>query len=72
MGERPRYRGSKLFLVRFWAMDGNESLEDHNDDNEIVWRGKVQRVTDGESHRFSDLQGFIDQLQEMLSNNTRR
>jgi hypothetical protein len=81
MGIRRRYRRSNLFLVRLWATDGGDNHADDDDrdgssdekrSSSVGWRGKVQRVTDGETHQFSSLQGLMDLLQEMLSSNTGR
>ncbi len=63
---RRRYRGSNLFLVRCWAEDRGEGMAS------IKWRGKVQRVMDGESHDFGNLQDLVDLLLAMLSSNERR
>lgn len=60
------YKGSNLFLVRLWAKDMGEEITD------IRWRGKVLRVLDGESHEFSSLQGLVDVLLAMVSDNERR
>ena len=61
MGVQNRYRRSDLFLVRMWseeAADGSGNLE---------WRGKVQRVVDGEAHQFSEWQDLCNVLLGMLS-----
>ena len=63
---RRRYKGSNLFLIRFWAEDMSDGTSG------IRWRGKVQRVMDGESHDFDDLEVLIDLLLAMLSTNERR
>jgi hypothetical protein len=61
MGGRHHYRRSDLFLVRMWseeAADGSGKIE---------WRGKVQRVVDGESHQFGEWQDLCNLLLGMLS-----
>lgn len=66
MGAHDHYKRADLFLVRLWtkeARDGSSTIE---------WRGKVQRIVDGESRQFSSPQGLVDSLQAMLSNNERR
>jgi hypothetical protein len=67
MGTGRRYKGSNLYLVRFWAKDGTNS-----GDENVDWRGRVQRVVDGESHEFKSLQDLVGLLSVMLSNNERR
>jgi hypothetical protein len=62
-----RYKGSNLYLVRLWAKDA-----DKNSNNSVEWRGRVQRVVDGESHEFKSLHDLVDLLSVMLSNNERR
>lgn len=66
MGTHHRYRRSDLFLVRLWTEDAPDS------NGKLEWRGKVQRVVDGESHQFSNLQDLADLLQAMLSTNKGR
>ena len=63
-------RRTDLFLVRVWR----EGIGDHNDDeasgtggDTTEWRGRVQRVVDGESHEFDNWQGLVDSLLVMLS-----
>lgn len=56
-----RYRRANLFLLRLWLEDAMDST------GKIEWRGKVQRVVDGESHHFSDWQGLNEWLMAMLS-----
>ncbi len=64
MGTRRNYTQSVLLLVRLRLKGaGTEQVE---------WRGKVQRVIDGESHEFNSLQALIDVLQAMLLQNERR
>jgi hypothetical protein len=52
---------TNLFLVRVWT----EQSDDGSRKSEL--HGRVQRVVDGESHRFSDWQGLLDSLETMLS-----
>jgi hypothetical protein len=61
MGTHHRYRRSDLFLVRLWTEDADD------DGGQVQWRGKVQRVVDGEAHQFSDWQGLSELLMAMLS-----
>ena len=66
MGTRYQQGHSDLFLVRVWvegAGDGSGRVE---------WCGKVQRVVDGESHRFVGWQDLVDLLVAMLSKNKGR
>lgn len=66
METRRRYKGSILFLVRFWSRDAND------DTANMEWRGMVRRVVDGEAHEFKSLQELVDSLLVMISNNERR
>ena len=55
------HRRTELFLVRMRieeASIGNGQME---------WKGKVQRVTDGETHRFDDAQDLVRLLGEMAT-----
>src|SRR4051812_21457675 len=67
------YRRSDLFLVRLWTEDGEDAPDptslrsDVQDSNIEVWRGKVQRVGDGEAYRFNGLEGLTEALLAMLS-----
>ena len=61
MGRHRYLKRSALFLLRLWAE------EESDGEGEMVWRGKVQRVLDGESHHFKDWQELIDSLATMLS-----
>jgi len=64
MSMRNHLRRSNLFLLRVWP----EEDSDAPDAEEVVrWRGKVQRVVDGESHQFSDWEGLTSLLLAMLS-----
>lgn len=60
MGTRRNPTASVLFLVRLGVQDAGA------DDGQVAWRGKVQRIVDGESHAFTSLQALIDLLQAML------
>jgi hypothetical protein len=66
METRRRYKGSILFLVRFWPRDANDDRTD------MEWRGTVRRVVDGEAQEFKSLQELVDSLTVMTSNNERR
>ncbi len=63
---RRRYKGSTLFLVRFWSRDANDDAGD------MKWRGTVRRVVDGEAQEFKTIQELVDSLLAMISNNERR
>jgi hypothetical protein len=63
---RRRYKGSTLFLVRFWPRDANDDMAD------MEWRGTVRRVVDGEAQEFKTIQELVDSLLAILSNNVRR
>ena len=57
-GRRPRH--TDLFLLRVWTRpsgDGGDGTE---------WRGKVQRVVDGEAHQFDGWQALVETLLSML------
>ena len=61
---RNHLRRSNLFLLRVWA---EESSDAPDAEEAVRWRGKVQRVVDGESHQFSDWEGLTSLLVTMLS-----
>ena len=50
-----------LFLVRLWNDDAP------GEGGKAAWRGRVQRVVDGESHQFDDWQDLTETLMLMLS-----
>lgn len=60
-----------LFLVRVWTQevrisygtDGNTG----GDEPAIEWRGRIQRVVDGEAREFKDWEAFVDGLRAMMS-----
>ena len=63
-------RRTNLFLVRIWgggAM-GEGAIADMAAGEHLEWQGMVQRVVDGESHRFENMQDLVALLREMLSN----
>jgi hypothetical protein len=60
MGTRHHYRRSDLFLLRMWSEEAADAS------GNIEWRGKVQRVVDGEAHTFEDWQGLVRLLCQML------
>ncbi len=66
MGTHDHYKRSDLFLVRLWVKDAGDGS------GKVEWRGKVQRVVDGESRQFSSLQNLLDVLRVMLSNSEGR
>ncbi len=69
MGKRHYYRRSDLFLVRLWAEETGDATDGKViSDGNVEWRGKVQRVTDGESHQFNDWQDLCNLLLAMVSN----
>jgi hypothetical protein len=53
---------SGLFLVRVWTVDAN------GEPGKRLFRGRVQRVVDGKSQRFDDLQTLGSVVLAMLSN----
>ncbi len=59
------YNRSNLFLVRVWSIS-NDGESDDND--KIEWGGKIQRVVNGEAHQFTSLQGLMELLEAMASN----
>ena len=68
MGVRRSYRRSDLFLVRLWTEEAGDSTgADGSGISTLEWRGKVQRVTDGESRQFSDWQSLAEVLLAMLA-----
>jgi hypothetical protein len=62
-------KAANLYLVRLWAQD--QDIEGDASDSATPgsanWQGRVQRVIDGESHQFDNLQGLVDLLLQMLS-----
>ena len=70
MGVRRSYRRSDLFLVRLWAEEAGDAVGSAG--SNLEWRGKVQRVTDGESHQFNDWQNLAEVLLAMLSKKEER
>jgi hypothetical protein len=66
LGAHHNYRRSDLFLLRLWAEvadDGSKMLKLH---------GKLQRVVNGESHRFCGWQGLLDLLMTMVSEESKQ
>ncbi|MEO8288466.1 MAG: hypothetical protein ABI670_18730 [Chloroflexota bacterium] len=55
-----------MFLVRV------RTGKDRIGIGKVEWRGKVQRVVDGESHQFTSLQELMDLLQTMILNSEGR
>ena len=70
MEMRRSYRRSNLFLVRLWAEEAGDTADSGG--GNVEWRGKVQRVTDGESHQFRDWQSLAEVLLAMLSKKEER
>jgi hypothetical protein len=66
------YKRADLFLVRLWPKESDGGSNAGNESGQVEWHGKVQRVVDGEAHRFSSLQGLVDWLLVMLGNNKER
>ena len=62
MSRHRHLRRSDLFLLRLWSEAGGEDGL-----GEPMWRGKVQRVVDGEARPFSDLEDLLATLVAMLS-----
>ncbi len=58
MSINPSDAPSQVFLVRLWTEPEGEG--------QTAWRGKVQHLTSGEAHRFSDWADLIAVLQVML------
>jgi len=77
MKDTRRRRRSDLFLVRVWSEDakpggeiemkGADSTSREAAGPELEWHGRVQRVTDGESHPFDSRQDLLDILNSMIS-----
>ena len=59
-----------LFIVRVWTQ--HQDGQPGSAGNSTAWRGKVQRVVDGESHEFNDWEALIYTLQAMLSADAHR
>jgi hypothetical protein len=58
MSINPSDPPSQVFLVRLWT--------EPEGDGQTAWRGKVQHLTSGEAHRFSDWADLVAVLQVML------
>jgi hypothetical protein len=69
MAAHPRYRRTGLFLLRMWV---DRAGDDTQSNDSVHWRGKVQRVVDGEVHQFSTLEDLAGILLAMLSRDERR
>ena len=52
---------SNLFLVRLWVEDAQGNNSD------AQWRGRIQRVVNGETIEFQGWQGLVEHLSAMLS-----
>jgi len=74
---RKRYlKRTDLFLVRVWTEEATAPVDANHADNDRSrsdgagqgeWSGSVQRVVDGEVHRFDSLQALTSLLLDMLS-----
>jgi hypothetical protein len=73
--ESHHLKRTDLFLIRVWREAGKHGEEgsgrSHGAGNagsytESEWHGRVQRVTDGESHQFESWQGLVSVLAAML------
>ena len=51
-----------LFLIRMWTEQGSGA-----DEGDVSWRGKVQRVVDGETYPFDDWQALVEVLRSLVS-----
>ena len=60
---------TELFLVRVWLSSAGGG-KPHPGASADRWKGRVQRVVDGEAHEFDDWQGLTDALAAMLPGNT--
>jgi hypothetical protein len=59
-------RRTDLFLVRLWADDDSEV------EGQREWRGRVQRVVNGETYEFEGWNGLVDHLAAMFPPSTMR
>jgi hypothetical protein len=74
------YRRTDLFLVRIWTEEAGSRDGAGGDDGEgntgvnaaPVWKGRVQRVVDGETHQFSGSADLVDVLAAMLGEKRRQ
>ena len=62
MNGHRRLKRTDLFLIRMWTEQ--DAGAGHGD---VSWRGKVQRVVDGETYPFDDWQALVDVLQSLVS-----
>jgi hypothetical protein len=62
-----RLQRSNLFLVRLWIEDAKGNNSGAIDENDARWRGKIQRVVNGETIEFQGWQGLVTNLSAMLS-----
>ena len=65
MKQRRSTKRTELFLVRVWTRSSDDGSGDIED---IEWEGKVQRVTNGETHEFSSWQSLKECFLAMLPN----
>lgn len=63
-----RLKRTDLFLLRVWLVDSSDvtGSDVTGSDARTEWHGRVQRVVDGEVHRFDDWAGLVELLTEML------
>jgi hypothetical protein len=66
MSDHRNLKRTDLFLIRMWTTEERD-VSGGSEKSGTEWRGKVQRVVDGESHQFDGWQGLADLLAEMLS-----
>ncbi|HET9493720.1 MAG TPA: hypothetical protein VFR15_05775 [Chloroflexia bacterium] len=74
------YRRTDLFLVRIWTedtgsrdrADGGGGEGNTDVDAAPAWKGRVQRVVDGETHQFSGSTGLVEVLAAMLRKKRRQ
>ena len=65
MRPKRHLKHTDLFLVRFWTEEPGSRSE--STEAVPVWRGRVQRVIDGESREFNDWEALVGTLGAMLS-----
>jgi len=66
MSRHRRFKDTDLFLVRMWAEEVTDA-SGGDEQGPTEWRGKVQRVVDGESYQFDNWQTLVDLLRAMFS-----
>jgi hypothetical protein len=66
MTGRRHLKRTDLFLIRMWTEEVTETREG-KDEGGVAWRGKVQRVVDGETYQFDSWPALVDLLQVLVS-----